>query len=66
VKKWKEKDPIKFLMDYMKQKNLLTPQMIQELDNKVEQELQEAISFAEGSEQEPLEDLEKHLYENDL
>jgi pyruvate dehydrogenase E1 component alpha subunit len=66
VIKWKEKDPITFLIKHMKEKNLLSEEDIQELERKVEEEMQEAISFAENCENEPLEDLEKHLYENDL
>jgi pyruvate dehydrogenase E1 component alpha subunit len=63
---WKEKDPINFLIDHMNKKNLLSQEALQILKKKVEEEMQEAISFAENSEYEPLEDLEKHLYENDL
>ncbi len=66
VIKWKEKDPINFLIDHMKKKNLISQEAIKSLGKKVEEEMQEAISFAENSELEPLEDLEKHLYENDL
>ncbi len=66
VIRWKEKDPINFLIDHMKKNNLLSQEVMQNLEKKVEDEMQEAISFAENSEVEPLEDLEKHLYENDL
>ncbi len=66
VKRWKEKDPINFLIKDMKKKNLLSEITIQNLEKKVEKEMQEAISFAENSAYEPLEDLEKHLHENDL
>lgn len=66
VIRWKEKDPINFLIDYMKKNNLLSQEAMPDLVKKVEDEMQEAISFAENSQDEPLEDLEKHLYENDL
>jgi len=63
---WKEKDPIHYLVDYMKEKNILPIETLQNLEKKVEEEMQKAISFAENSEDEPLQDLEKYLYENDL
>jgi pyruvate dehydrogenase E1 component alpha subunit len=66
VIKWKEKDPIIFLITHMKKNNLLFDEDLKDLERKVENEMQEAINFAENSELEPLEDLEKHLYENDL
>ncbi len=66
VIRWKENDPLNFLIDYMKKKNLLSLETMQDLERKVEEEMKEAISFAENSEDEALEDLEKHLYENDL
>jgi len=66
VIRWKEKDPISFLIEHMKKKNLFSQEAIQSLEKKVEEEMQEAISFAKNSENEPVEDLEKYLYENDL
>ena len=66
VIKWKEKDPINFLVDHMKKNNLLSDEVLKDLERKVENEMQAAINFAENSELESLEDLEKHLYENDL
>ncbi len=66
VFKWKEKDPINFLIEHMKKNNHLVPENIQALEKKVEDEMQEAILFAENSDWEPLEDLEKYLYENDI
>jgi pyruvate dehydrogenase E1 component alpha subunit len=66
VIKWKEKDPINHLIDHMKKNNVLSSSVLQDLENKVELEMQEAISFAESAGNEALEDLEKHLYENDL
>jgi pyruvate dehydrogenase E1 component alpha subunit len=66
VIKWKEKDPITFLIENMKKNNLLTEEVRQSLERKVEEEMQEAITFAESSDYEPVEELEKYLYENDL
>ncbi len=66
VLKWKEKDPINFLIEHMKKNDLLPPEKLDALEKKIEAEMQEAIRFAEMSELEPLEDLGKYLYENDL
>ena len=63
---WKEKDPIKAFADFLKEKNFLTQEILQELENEIEAEMQEAISFAENAELESTEDLEKYLYEDDL
>ena len=38
--------------------------MFQDLEKNVEQEMQEAVTFAENGTLEPKEDLEKHLYQN--
>lgn len=66
VMRWKKNDPINFLTDRMKEKNHLSQEVIQDLERKVEEEIRDAIIFAENSEVEALEDLEKHLYENDI
>lgn len=66
VIKWKGKDPINFLINHMKNNNLLSDETFKDLARKVENEMQEAVRFAEDGVLEPIEDLEKYLYENDL
>ena len=66
VSTWKERDPINFLKAYMLDQKLLSEIVFQDLTKKVEQEMQEAVAFAEAGTLEPVEDLEKHVYENDL
>jgi pyruvate dehydrogenase E1 component alpha subunit len=66
VLSWKEKCPIQTFQGHLLQKNLISQLQIQELAQKVEKEIQEAIAFAEQGTWEPVEDLEKHVYENDL
>jgi TPP-dependent pyruvate/acetoin dehydrogenase alpha subunit len=66
VNKWKEKDPIQFIMNHLEKNNLLSQDVLNDLDQKVEKEMQDALSFAENAEEEPKEDLEKYLYENEL
>jgi pyruvate dehydrogenase E1 component alpha subunit len=66
IKKWKEKDPINFLKSYMMENQILTEEIFQDLEEKVEEEMQEAIMFAENSGFGPVGELEKYLYENDI
>ena len=66
VSTWKERDPINFLKAYMLDQKLLSEIVFQDLTKKVEQEMQEAVAFAEAGSLEPVEDLEKYVYENDL
>ncbi len=66
VKKWKEKDPIQHLENVMKEKKIMIPEKLLELDKEIEKEMQEAVNFAENDETEPAADLEKYLYENEL
>lgn len=65
VLKWKERDPINFFKNQI-DKNILTDAVLRDLEKKVEDEMQDAVAFAESSAFEPLEDLEKNLYENDI
>lgn len=66
VMNWKEKCPIQSFKESLLQQNLISELQIQELTQKVEKEIQEAITFAEQGSLEPIDDLEKHVYENDL
>jgi pyruvate dehydrogenase E1 component alpha subunit len=62
VQKWKERCPIDFL-----RKHLTLPEDdSKKIEKEVEQEMQDAISFAENGTLEPVEYLEKNIYENDL
>lgn len=66
VARWREKDPISFLINHMTQKKILSHAVLDDLKRKVEEEMQEALSFAENGTFESVENLEKSLYENDL
>ena len=66
VMNWKEKCPIQAFKGSLLEKGLISELHIQELTQKVEKEIQEAITFAEQGSLEPIDDLEKHVYENDL
>lgn len=64
VKKWRERCPISFFKQLMLDKKVITEKMFQDLEKNVEQEMQEAVTFAENGTLEPKEDLEKYLYQN--
>lgn len=66
VNKWKERDPIKLLKNYLYERKLLNDQALKELEQKVEQEMQEAVAFAEEGTWGPVENLEKDVYGNEL
>jgi pyruvate dehydrogenase E1 component alpha subunit len=65
VMRWKERDPIEYLKNHG-DKHSSSERVLRDLEEKVEEEMQEAVIFAEKSGVEPSEDLEKYLYENDI
>lgn len=66
VEKWKERDPIEFFKKSLFETKLITEEDVKHLQELVEDEMQKAITFAENAEIEPLQNLGKYLYENDL
>jgi pyruvate dehydrogenase E1 component alpha subunit len=66
ILKWKKRDPIESLQKEMFEHQLLTEDELKKIEQDTEQEMQEAIAFAEDGIFETLENLEKHLYENEL
>lgn len=61
VNKWKERCPVTSLKKHMLENGLITEEKIKDLERMVEQEMQEAVTFAENGTLEPLEDIEKYL-----
>lgn len=49
VEKWREDDPIGILERHLLQEDVATQEELEEIDNAVEQEVQEAVEFAEES-----------------
>ena len=49
VKKWQEEDPIGIFRKYLTENNLATEEELDDIDKKVEQEIREAVEFAESS-----------------
>ncbi len=62
VEKWKERDPIKNLTTYLRERDLLTEQEYDELDQSARQEVERAVEFAEKGSLEPVEDLLRFVY----
>jgi len=62
VEIWKKRDPILTLSNYLLEQKIITEQDVQDLDKKVEAEVQKAVDFAEAGTWEPLEDLTKFIY----
>lgn len=62
VSGWKERDPISMFVAYLKHHDLITETDIQELEKKVQAEIEDAVAFAEAGTWEPLEDLTRFVY----
>ncbi len=66
INKWKERDPIESFKKYLMDEHLIIQSDVLHLEKKVEDEMQDAMEFAERGTLAPVEELEKNLYENDL
>ena len=62
VEEWKKKDPIPKLQQLLLDQNAITQAEIDELNTKVEDEIQRAVDFAEAGTWEEVKDLEKFVY----
>jgi len=62
VEEWKKRDPILNLQQLLLSKNVIEQKDIDVLNNKVEEEVQKAVDFAEAGTWEPLEELTKFVY----
>ena len=62
VEEWKKRDPIPRLQNLLLSQNMITQKDILELNNKVEEEVQKAVDFAEAGTWEPVEELTKFVY----
>lgn len=65
VEEWKKRDPIKLFTDYLKAHHSLTDNDVKQLQRKVEQQVEEAMEFAEAGTWEPFEDLLKYVYSHE-
>lgn len=62
TEQWKKNDPIPFFQHFLISNKILTEKEIKEVENKVENEVQEAVDFAENGTFEPIENLTKYVY----
>ncbi|MGZ3796859.1 MAG: pyruvate dehydrogenase (acetyl-transferring) E1 component subunit alpha [Pseudobdellovibrionaceae bacterium] len=67
IEQWKKRCPIENLKKDLLAKNILDENKLRQLHQEVEREFIDAVEFAESSEWEPVQDLEKDVYyANDL
>jgi len=59
---WKKKDPIKRLADKIKQENIVTQEELNQIEEEVEKEIEEAYQFAINSPDPRVEELTKYVY----
>jgi pyruvate dehydrogenase E1 component alpha subunit len=64
IARWKELDPIKrFANEVVLKRNLVTPKDLESIQKSVEQEVEDAIAFADQSPEPPLESLYDYIYQ---
>jgi len=64
IARWKELDPIKrFANEVLLKRNLVTPKDLESIQKSVEQEVEDAIAFADQSPEPPLESLYEYIYQ---
>jgi pyruvate dehydrogenase E1 component alpha subunit len=62
VKKWQENDPIGIFRKYLLEKKTISAKALDELDAQVEEEVNEAVEFAESSPEPAMEELFENVY----
>ncbi len=62
VEEWKKRDPVARLQEYLIREKAITEQDVQELEKKVEAEVQKAVDFAEAGRWEPVHELTRFVY----
>ena len=60
--KWKEKDPIPALTKLLLAQDAISNDVIKTMDEKVEEEVQKAVDYAESGTLESIKDLTKYVY----
>jgi pyruvate dehydrogenase E1 component subunit alpha len=65
IKKWQENDPIGIFHRYLTENNIVSAEELDEVEHKVEEEIQEAIQFAENSPEPALDELFDNVYVKD-
>ncbi len=62
VEEWRKKDPVKVFRDRLLDEGVISEDDVSELRERIERQVMEAVEFADGSPEPPLESLYDHLY----
>lgn len=62
VEEWKKRDPIPPFREYLLKENLIDEAQLQEMEERLKEEIQKAVDFAEAGTWEPEEDLSRYVY----
>lgn len=62
VEEWRERDPIRLFTDRLREAGVVTGSDLEEMDEAVSREVEEAVAFAEEGSWEPVEDLTRFVY----
>lgn len=63
---WRQRDPLLTFQAFLKQEGLLSDEDVEEIEAQVQAEIEEAVAFAEAGTWEPVEDLERFVYAEDI
>ncbi|KGD99973.1 pyruvate dehydrogenase (acetyl-transferring) E1 component subunit alpha [Rhizobium sp. YS-1r] len=58
---WKQRDPIPRMRRWLEENHMVSPQVLSEIEAQVEAEIEEAVAFAEQSQWEKIEDLDRFV-----
>ncbi|MBI5854357.1 MAG: pyruvate dehydrogenase (acetyl-transferring) E1 component subunit alpha [Nitrospirae bacterium] len=62
VERWKQRDPVRLLSEGLRAQGVLTDAVLDKLETAIADEIADAVTFAEASPWEPVEDLTKDVY----
>lgn len=62
IEEWKKRDPIKMFFDNLNKQGAATIENLDQIENKVQTVIAQAVTDAENGTWEPIEDLTKHVY----
>uniref|UniRef100_A0A7C1JZ72 Pyruvate dehydrogenase E1 component subunit alpha n=1 Tax=Caldilinea aerophila TaxID=133453 RepID=A0A7C1JZ72_9CHLR len=66
VLEWRKRDPILTFQAFLKGEGLLSDEDIEEIEAQVQAEIEEAVAFAEAGTWEPVEELERFVYAENI
>jgi pyruvate dehydrogenase E1 component alpha subunit len=62
VEEWRQKDPVKVFRDHLLAEGVISEDYLEELRERLERQIMDAVEFADNSPEPPLESLYDHLY----